>query len=793
MNIHTVFAIYDDFGSNSYTIIGVTTAICGNLVISIALNVQRYAHLRLQKEAHSSCKVPGCYSNNTVSDTRQNNNSIDGNDYINNDNNTRPNTSSSTPNLVLEPSLPIRPSLKPSHRTLSRTSIISYYQPQSGTHSFTSFGTNGILANVETSPHHLLHKVSSSASSATSIQQYLPTPIQYSPENLTTPGNAYTKSAPQTRSNSRRNSLVTLLKVPLLPAPYSIAHLSPQLTHTSNAQTQHSHVPPLPLSSPELLPAKQTNSIPFVGSSSLVNVKSTQLPSPKPTIYGQPSLESIPHSIGSKLSKTHTQKIVLNIPEITPELDYSKPFHNAGQNDIRRNSCYNSDPNDTNRNEIHDDNDNKLDDSDYYSLSEPNYLKSSLWWLGAVLMTVGETGNFIAYGFAPASVVSPLGVLALVSNCIIAPIFFNEPIAKKNYTGVGISVLGILLIITSINHSKPQFPSSVVDSASVAVNNGDTVWQVLKEQNPHDYILHVVSQLSFHIYLIVVLSLILVLLFGSNIESIWAVVCACCSFLRFKRNGKDNVDEGLLTNSRHQQYNSISVTENQNSELMPSIQSTSGSGINKSNGTNTPASNFSPSSSASSLLFKPRMSTLFSNLGLVALFGAFTALSTKCLSSIINFSITAALKDPLTYSLIFVLVSTAVLQVIFLNRALRQYNATVVIPVHFVFFTISVITGSAIAFHDFENSTKGQLVRFFTGCLLTFVGVWYITAADPGSGSELDTETMGDSSTDGRSGAGMCEAGDCGSGSRNGKYGNSEESLEAQEHERFINSSHNNN
>ncbi|KAI4242631.1 MAG: hypothetical protein L6R42_010954, partial [Xanthoria sp. 1 TBL-2021] len=42
------------------------------------------------------------------------------------------------------------------------------------------------------------------------------------------------------------------------------------------------------------------------------------------------------------------------------------------------------------------------------------YLSSPYWWAGIVLMTIGEGGNFLAYGFAPASIVSPLGVVALV-------------------------------------------------------------------------------------------------------------------------------------------------------------------------------------------------------------------------------------------------------------------------------------------------------------------------------------------------------------------------------------------
>lgn len=59
--------------------------------------------------------------------------------------------------------------------------------------------------------------------------------------------------------------------------------------------------------------------------------------------------------------------------------------------------------------------------------NESDYLRSRLWfvshvclvldptlslrWTGFVLMNVGETGNFISYAFAPASVVAPLGTV----------------------------------------------------------------------------------------------------------------------------------------------------------------------------------------------------------------------------------------------------------------------------------------------------------------------------------------------------------------------------------------------
>lgn len=42
---------------------------------------------------------------------------------------------------------------------------------------------------------------------------------------------------------------------------------------------------------------------------------------------------------------------------------------------------------------------------------ESRYLKSKLWWLGFLLMNLGEAGNFISYAYAPASVVAPLGTV----------------------------------------------------------------------------------------------------------------------------------------------------------------------------------------------------------------------------------------------------------------------------------------------------------------------------------------------------------------------------------------------
>lgn len=94
-----------------------------------------------------------------------------------------------------------------------------------------------------------------------------------------------------------------------------------------------------------------------------------------------------------------------------------------------------------------------------------NYLKSPYWWLGQVLITVGEMGNFLAYGFAPASIVSPLGVVALVSNCIIAPIVFKEKFRKRDFWGVVIAVFGAVTVVLSANTQETKLdPHAVWDA-----------------------------------------------------------------------------------------------------------------------------------------------------------------------------------------------------------------------------------------------------------------------------------------------------------------------------------------
>jgi len=89
-------------------------------------------------------------------------------------------------------------------------------------------------------------------------------------------------------------------------------------------------------------------------------------------------------------------------------------------------------------------------------IPKKSYLRSPLWWAGQIMMILGEAGNFLAYGFAPASIVSPLGVVALVSNCVIAPFFLKEHFRTRDGIGVIVAITGAITVAFSATNDNPK-------------------------------------------------------------------------------------------------------------------------------------------------------------------------------------------------------------------------------------------------------------------------------------------------------------------------------------------------
>ncbi|KAG0241520.1 hypothetical protein BGW41_005829 [Actinomortierella wolfii] len=244
-----------------------------------------------------------------------------------------------------------------------------------------------------------------------------------------------------------------------------------------------------------------------------------------------------------------------------------------------------------------------------------DYLHSKAWWLGMVLMILGECGNFLAYGFAPASVVAPLGTVALISNVILAPLMLRERFRRRDLIGIVIAIIGAVVVVVNSKSDEVKLTPEAMLAA--------------------------ICQVQFVIYFF----------------------CSC-----------------------------IAVA------VLASLSDTIG----------------------------PRY--ILVDLSIVAIFGGYTVLATKGVSSLLSLSFYKMFTYPISYLLVFVLISTAVFQIKYLNKSLQRFDSTQVIPTQFVLFTISAIIGSAILYNDFDEMDFVKGLHFLTGCCMTFLGVYFITS-----------------------------------------------------------------
>ena len=85
--------------------------------------------------------------------------------------------------------------------------------------------------------------------------------------------------------------------------------------------------------------------------------------------------------------------------------------------------------------------------------TQVSYLKLPLWWVSVVTMAGGEVGNFLAYGYAPATIVSPLGAVSVIFNAIFAKFFLQEANAWWQYLGVLFALGGSVGVVLGAPYS----------------------------------------------------------------------------------------------------------------------------------------------------------------------------------------------------------------------------------------------------------------------------------------------------------------------------------------------------
>ncbi|KAK9963231.1 hypothetical protein ABG768_006432 [Culter alburnus] len=92
------------------------------------------------------------------------------------------------------------------------------------------------------------------------------------------------------------------------------------------------------------------------------------------------------------------------------------------------------------------------------------------------------------------------------------------------------------------------------------------------------------------------------------------------------------------------------------------------------------------------------------------------------------FAGTAVLKEPLFWALLICLVICISIQISYLNKALDIFNTSIVTPIYYVFFTISVMACSAILFKEWLRMSTDGAAGTVSGFLTIIIGIFLLHA-----------------------------------------------------------------
>eukprot|EP01084_Bolivina_argentea_P136551 240486_1 len=99
-------------------------------------------------------------------------------------------------------------------------------------------------------------------------------------------------------------------------------------------------------------------------------------------------------------------------------------------------------------------------DSDIVKLDkQKSYVCDPLWIFGLFLVIVGAVFDFLALGYAPQSVVAPMGSLTLVVNVMLSPCMHHEKPSLKTLISTAIIISGA--VVTVISSPRPDSVESM--------------------------------------------------------------------------------------------------------------------------------------------------------------------------------------------------------------------------------------------------------------------------------------------------------------------------------------------
>uniref|UniRef100_A0A6A7FYJ6 Magnesium transporter NIPA2 n=2 Tax=Hirondellea gigas TaxID=1518452 RepID=A0A6A7FYJ6_9CRUS len=104
------------------------------------------------------------------------------------------------------------------------------------------------------------------------------------------------------------------------------------------------------------------------------------------------------------------------------------------------------------------------------------YLKNWLWWIGFLTMGAGEVFNFVAYTFAPAALVTPLGALSVLVTSVLAAHLLHEALNMLAKLGCALCLLGSTVVVI---HAPQQSHVNTLAQLSSRLLDPAFVWYVV--------------------------------------------------------------------------------------------------------------------------------------------------------------------------------------------------------------------------------------------------------------------------------------------------------------------------
>ncbi|KAF1741704.1 hypothetical protein MXB_1014 [Myxobolus squamalis] len=75
------------------------------------------------------------------------------------------------------------------------------------------------------------------------------------------------------------------------------------------------------------------------------------------------------------------------------------------------------------------------------------YLKDPVWWIGMLFMSTGEILNFVAYMFAPAVIIAPIGAISILTSILLGVLVLKENFRKAQGFGCILIVIGTTILL----------------------------------------------------------------------------------------------------------------------------------------------------------------------------------------------------------------------------------------------------------------------------------------------------------------------------------------------------------